>query len=404
VRPGHAITGAAIANCLGTDHGAACARAFAGGEAFSPGGGFASFPFATMLGVMPSPAGDAGAATDDDLVDCARTRLAAIALASVRQLAPAVRAASRRWGAGRVAYVFASATGGLEETERALAPDPRRPPAHAAYRYENHGIDATSAAIARHLGCAGISLAISTACSSSFKALAAGIRLIDRGLADAAVIGCADSLCRTTVFGFHSLGLLSPVATRPFSRERAGITLGEGSAYVLIERGSDATWRHALAGVAGVGGASDAFHHTSPHPEGIGGQLCMRQALDRAGVSPNDIDYVSAHGTGTQQNDAAEAAAVARVFERRVPVTATKSLTGHTLGSAGLTALVLAIESLRRHEIPATLRVAPADDALPVAVVDGPRPGRLRHVLVNAFGFGGSNASVVVSQPSARRA
>jgi 3-oxoacyl-[acyl-carrier-protein] synthase-1 len=378
-----------------------CARAFAGGEAFSPGGAFASFPFATMLGVMP---GDAGAAPAADLLDCARTRVAAIALASVRQIQPAVRAAASRWGAGRVAYVFASSTGGLEETERALAPDPRLPAPLEAYRYTNHGIDATSAAIARYLGAAGIALAISTACSSSIKALASGIRLIDRDLADAVVIGCADSLCRTTVFGFHSLGLLSPVATRPFSRERAGITLGEGSAYVLLERGNDATWPHALAAVAGVGGASDAFHHTSPRPDGIGGQLCMRQALDRAGLTPNEIDYVSAHGTGTLLNDAAEAAAVARVFERRVPVTATKSLTGHTLGSAGLTALVLAVESLRRQEIPATLGVAPPDDSLPVAVVAAPTPGRLDHVLVNAFGFGGSNASVVVSQPSARRA
>ena len=400
----HAITGAAIANCLGTDHRGVCARAFAGDDAFSPGGAFASFPFATMLGVMPSPADDAGAAGGDDLLDCVRTRLATIALASVRQLQPAVRAAASRWGAGRVAYVFASSTGGLEETERALAPDPRLPASHTEYRYENHGIDATSTAIARYLGAAGISLAVSTACSSSFKALASGIRLIDRGLADAAVIGCADSLCRTTVFGFHSLGLLSPVATRPFSRERAGITLGEGSAYVLIERGNDATWRHALAAVAGLGGASDAFHHTSPRPDGIGGQLCMRQALDRAGLLPNEIDYVSAHGTGTLLNDVAEAAAVARVFERRVPVTATKSLTGHTLGSAGLTALVLAVESLRRQAIPATLRVAPADDGLAVDVIDRLAPGRLRHVLVNAFGFGGSNASVVVSQPGARRA
>jgi 3-oxoacyl-(acyl-carrier-protein) synthase len=166
----------------------------------------------------------------------------------------------------------------------------------------------------------------------------------------------------------------------------------------------DATRRCALARVSGIGAASDAYHHTSPHPDGIGGQLCMRQALDRAGLTPNDIDHVSAHGTGTRLNDAAEAAAVTRVFERRVPLTATKSLTGHTLGSAGLTALVLAVESLRRQEIPATLRATPLDESLGVAVVDKRTPARLRHVLVNAFGFGGSNASVVVSQPGAGRA
>ena len=387
---GHAITGVALANCLGVDNGTVFERAFAGVDSFSPGSAYFDFPFETALGILPSlPPAE---------LDAAPTRLAAVALASVRQLRPTVRAAVDRWGGDRVAYVFASSTGGLEHTERALAPHPRLP-ATAAYRYADHSIDATSAAIAHDLGVTGITMALSTACSSSFKALASAMRLIDRGLADAVVVGSADSLCRTTVFGFHSLGLTAPTATQPFGRDRCGITLGEGSAYIVIEREVDATRRHAIARVAGIGAASDAFHHTSPHPEGLGGQLCMRQALDRAGMTPNEIDLVSAHGTGTKLNDAAEAAALARVFERRVPLTATKSLTGHTLGSAGLTSLVLAIESLRRQEIPATLRATPVDDALGMAVVDKLTPARLQHVLVNAFGFGGSNASVVVSQP-----
>jgi 3-oxoacyl-[acyl-carrier-protein] synthase-1 len=246
-------------------------------------------------------------------------------------------------------------------------------------------------------------ISISTACSSSFKALASAIRLIDSGLADAAVVGSADSLCRTTIFGFHSLGLLAPTATRPFARDRDGITLGEGSAYLVIERDANGSRPHAIARVSGTGAASDVFHHTSPNPDGVGPILCMRQALDRAGLTPNEIDYVSAHGTGTKLNDAAEATAVTRVFERQVPVTATKSLTGHTLGSAGLTALILALESLRREQIPASLRATPVDDKLTVAIVDKLVPARVRHVLVNAFGFGGSNASVVLSQPSARR-
>jgi 3-oxoacyl-[acyl-carrier-protein] synthase-1 len=217
------------------------------------------------------------------------------------------------------------------------------------------------------------------------------------------VVGSADSLCRTTVFGFHSLGLTGPAATRPFSRDRAGITLGEGSAYVLIERDAADTRPRALAWIAGIGAASDAFHHTSPHPEGLGGQMCMRQALERAGLMPGDMGLVSAHGTGTKLNDAAEAAAVRAVLGRRAPLTATKSLSGHTLGSAGLTALVFAIESLRRQAIPPTLRTAPLDDSLGVDVIDRRTSAGLRHVLVNAFGFGGSNASVIVSAPDARR-
>ena len=388
---GHAVTATALANCLGTESATVLERAFAGVDAFSPGSAFFGFPFATALGILPS------FELGDDQLACATTRLSSLALASVRQLRRSVRAAVERWGAHRVAYVFASSTGGLEETERWLAPDPRLASRNAGYDYAAHLIDATSPAIAGYLGIAGVTMAVSTACSSSFKALEAASRLIDHGLADAAVVGSADSLCRTTIFGFHSLGLTAPGPTQPFARDRAGITLGEGSAYVVIERASDAP---ALARIAGIGAASDAFHHTSPHPEGLGGQLCMRQALVRARLSPNEIDCVSAHGTGTRLNDAAEAMAVTRVFERRVPITATKSLTGHTLGSAGLTALVLAIESLRRQEIPATLRATPPDDSLGVSVVTERTPARLAHVMVNAFGFGGSNASVIVSRPS----
>jgi len=403
VTGGHAITAATLANCLGTDSQAVFERAFAGADGFVPASAYHEFPFATVLGIMP-PGLETDLQTEFDALEgtrpgCAPTRLAGLALASVRQIRQAVTAAIGRWGAPRVAYVFASSTGGLEETERWLAPDPRLPVATTGYRYTDHAIDAHSAAIAGSLGVRGICMAISTACSSSFKALASAARLIDAGLADAAVVGSADSLCRTTVFGFHSLGLTAPAATQPFSRDRAGITLGEGSAYVVIEREVDATRGSAIARITGMGAASDAFHHTSPHPEGTGGQLCMRQALDRAGMTPNQIDCISAHGTGTRLNDAAEAAAVTRVFERAVPVTATKSLTGHTLGSAGLTALVLAIESLRRQQIPATLRLAPLDESLGVAVVDKLTPAALQHVLVNAFGFGGSNASVIVSQP-----
>jgi 3-oxoacyl-[acyl-carrier-protein] synthase I len=411
VTRGHAITAAALANCLGTDRRTVLDRAFAGDDAFSPADAFYEFPFPTMLGILPGinawrglrvAGSQASPLGDDDAIDCVPTRLAMVALPSVRQLRPAVRAAADRWGARRVAYVFGSSTGGLDETERSLAPDPRLPLSSARYRYTDHGVDATSQAIARSLGVEGVCMAISTACSSSFHGLASALRLIDRGLADAAVVGSADSLCRTTVFGFHSLGLTAPTATRPFARDRSGITLGEGSAYVLIERDAPDTRRRALAWVAGIGAASDAFHHTSPHPEGIGGQLCIRQALDRAGVSPGDIACVSAHGTGTKLNDAAEAAAVRQVFDRRVPITATKSLTGHMLGSAGLTALVLAVESLRRQAIPATLRAAPPDDSLGVDVVDRLTATDLDHVLVNAFGFGGSSVSVVVSRPDAR--
>jgi 3-oxoacyl-[acyl-carrier-protein] synthase-1 len=324
--------------------------------------------------------------------------MARIAAASVRALAPTVHSAVARWGASRVAYVFASSTGGIEETERAMVPDARLPVLAAPYRYANHLIDATSAAIAAYLGIEGLQLAISTACSSSLKAVATATRLLAHGLADAVVVGGVDSLCRTTIFGFQSLGLLAPGPTRPFSRERAGISLGEGSAYIVIERPTAETRGTALACIAGVGVATDSYHHTTPHPEGVGPQLSMRDALACAGRSPADIGYISAHGTGTIHNDDAEAVAVRRVFERDVPLTATKSLTGHTLGAAGLTALILGVESLRRQAIPPSLGAAPVDPQLGVTVVDTATRAPLAHLLVNAFGFGGSCASVVLTE------
>lgn len=386
-----AITGMALANCLGDQSAAALAGAFAGREAFVPAEAFCALPFPAVLGVLPGLEGGAW-----DLA-CTPTRVARCAWASARQLAPAVGRAVARWGAARVAYLFASSTGGLEESERMLAPQPALPPSAPTYRYADHVVDATSATLAAALGVRGPQLALSTACSSSLKAVTAALRLLEAELCDAAVVGCADSLCRTTIFGFHSLGLLAPTATRPFSRERAGLTLGEGSGYLVLERAGAATASDALAYVTGTGAASDSHHHTSPHPEGRSAAACMRQALAGAALGPEAIDCVSAHGTGTKANDASEASAISQLFGRAVPVTATKSLTGHTLGSAGVTALILAVESLRRQQIPPTLRVEPVDEALGLPLVATPTAARLRHVLVNAFGFGGSNASAVIS-------
>ncbi len=386
-----AITATALVNCLGLDLTAAADAAFAGEARLVSADAYAALPFATALGVIAGA--DSLPASE---LACAPTRIARIAATAVRALAPAVAAAVARWGAPRVAYVFASSTGGIEETEREIVPDPRLPLLAPPYRYANHLIDATSEAIASHLGVTGVQLAISTACSSSLKAVATASRLIAQGLADAVVVGGVDSLCRTTIYGFQSLGLLAPGPTRPFSKARAGISIGEGAAYIVVERETDATRRDALARVTGIGESTDAYHHTTPHPDGVGPQRCMREALARAGRSPAEIGYVSAHGTGTSHNDAAEAVAVRRVFERDVPVTATKSLTGHTLGAAGLTALILGVESLRRQLIPPSLGVAPVDDQLGVTVVDRATRASLSHVLVNAFGFGGSCASAVL--------
>lgn len=391
----HAITGVAIANGLGTSNEDVFARAFAGEDGFRPASEFFGFPFETQLGVVDAPAGEE---RGDEFPACSETRLARVAFASAGPLGAAAAAAAGRWGQERVAYVFASSTGGLEQSERALAPHPSLVAApYGGYTYVDHSLDGTSAAFASHLGAKGPRAAVATACSSSLKALATAARFLEHGLADAAVVGSADSLCRTTIFGFHSLGLVAPTATRPFAIDRSGITLAEGSAYLILERASAETERHALGWLAGVGASSDAHHATSPHPDGVGAELAMRQATARAAIDPAHVDLVCAHATGTRMNDAVEGAVIRRVFGPDVAVTATKSLTGHTLGASGLTALVLAVEALRRQQIPPSLRADPIDPELGLRIVRTRTEARLENVLVNAFGFGGSNASAVIS-------
>lgn len=220
------------------------------------------------------------------------------------------------------------------------------------------------------LGLKGPAYTISTACSSSAKAFAAARRLIERGACDAVVTGGVDGRCRFAMNGFHALGALSEGRCRPLAPDRDGINLGEGVALFALERGREG----ADVFLAGVGESSDAYHATSPDPEGTGAEISMREALADAGLSPSDIDYVNLHGTGTRANDDMEMKAVGRVFAHAAHpprCESTKSLTGHCLGAAG------AVEA-----------------AVCCLLV---RAGKCRAALSNSFAFGGSNASVVIS-------
>ncbi|MBK9071563.1 MAG: beta-ketoacyl-[acyl-carrier-protein] synthase II [Myxococcales bacterium] len=365
-------------------------NAAAGADCFSDSSVFADLPFSAPVGAMRDLT-----ATDGVVIGGARTRVMQVALPSVIAIAPAVTRAVARWGAARVGYIFASSTGGLEQTEQALlATGEQGASPSRAGLYADHAMNATSDAIAAYWGISGYRFAVSTACSSSLKAAKSALRLIEAGLADAVVVGCADSLCRTTLMGFNSLGILSSSPTRPFSAERAGITIGEGSAYILIER--EAPRAETLCVLAGLGESADAFHPSSPDPEAKGAIASMAEAIANAGLVAGDIDYVSAHGTGTQQNDAMESLAI-RTLCPGAPVSGTKALTGHTLGAAGLTSLVLAIESLRRQTCLPTPRAMPVDESLGLTIVHQAQRRALRHVLVNSFAFGGNNCTAVIS-------
>jgi 3-oxoacyl-[acyl-carrier-protein] synthase-1 len=196
-----------------------------------------------------------------------------------------------------------------------------------------------------------------------------------------------------TLQGFHGLGVLSQVPCRPFAEGRAGINIGEGAAFQLVERDADASvW------LLGVGESSDAHHMSSPHPEGRGAAEAMSRAMEAAGVSPDAVDHLNAHGTATALNDAAEAIAIETLFGDRLPVSSTKGYTGHLLGAAAATELVFAIHAVRTGRIPATLGCEAVDPNVRIDVVRELRATRVRRALSNSFAFGGSNVSVLVGE------
>ncbi len=330
--------------------------------------------------------------------DCRNNRLALLGL---RQdgFAEAVRSAARRLTPKRVGLWLGTSTSGILETELAYR---RRDPATGAlpggFRYRGaHNTFSVAAFVQRALGLEGPAAVISSACSSSAKVFASAQRAIAAGLVDAAVVGGVDSLCLTTLYGFHSLQLVARTPCRPFDPERDGLSIGEAAAFALLERPEGRLASDAVL-LLGTGESSDAWHMSAPHPEGRGASAAMRQALEAARLKPEDIDYLNFHGTGTPSNDAAEARAVAAVLGTRLPGSSTKGATGHTLGAAGALEAVICALALRHGLMPGGVNTRTLDPALGVTYLLENRPAPLKHVMSNSFGFGGSNCSLVLGR------
>jgi 3-oxoacyl-[acyl-carrier-protein] synthase I len=337
----------------------------------------------------------------DDLFefDCRNNRLAQLALTQ-DNFTEQVGAALQSYAPQRVGVFIGTSTAGILETEIAYRQrDPQtdillHPP---RYRY-THNSYSSADFVRRYFHLSGPAATLSTACSSSAKVFATAQRMIDAGLIDAALVGGVDSLCLTTLYGFSSLQLTSSQPCRPFDIQRNGISIGEGAAFVLLEREQARTDRIVLRG---VGESSDAYHMSSPHPEGRGAQAAMRAALQRAQLNTDAIDYINLHGTATPSNDAAEGCAVAAIFGARVPVSSTKGATGHTLGAAGAVEAVIGALALTNNFIPAGVNTQTIDPALPVDYVLENREQPLRNILSNSFGFGGTNCSLILGKVSA---
>jgi len=255
-----------------------------------------------------------------------------------------------------------------------------------------------SDAVAKTLQLGGGVLSNATACASGGAAIGMAADLLRSGHVDSALAGGSDALCRLTYSGFNVLGAVDPAPCTPFGADRKGITLGEGAAYIVLERWDDAVARGAriLAELGGYGASCDAHHPTAPVEDGRGAAAAMRGALRDGGSMESEVDYINAHGTGTLLNDSAETRAILSTVGSEVPASSTKSFFGHTLGAAGGLEAVITVMALQHQLAPPTLRLySRAEDCTLDYVPLTPRPMAMKQALSNTFGFGGSNVSLL---------
>lgn len=328
-------------------------------------------------------------------------RVNAILGAALEEIRAAVDAAVSRYGAHRVAALIGSCDNGSELSLEAMRQCTNTGSFPPGYSLECQRADLPARFAASFLGLSGPVIAYSTACASSASAMASARNMLLSGLCDAAVVGGADIVSAAVALGFSALEAVSDERCRPFSRNRKGITLGEGAAVFVMTRDN-------LLGkgikLLGVGESGDAHHMTAPDPAGTGAALAMERALSCAGLQGADIDYINLHGTGTLLNDAMEGRALEKVFGSPVPASSTKSLTGHTLGAAGALELGICWMALSEMNpgktLPPQIWDGQGDEDLPVVdiVTAGRAVDRLERCMSNSFAFGGCNASLVIGK------
>lgn len=313
-----------------------------------------------------------------------------------------IEKAIAKYGLDRVGVVMATSTSGMYELEKALKTQKSNHEIEADCYYSQYEISSPSIFASQYLGVKGPSYTVSTACSSGGKALCSAKRLITGGFCDAVIVGGVDTLCDLTLNGFDSLELVASQACMPFSKNREGITIGEGAAVFLVTR--DGAWGDIE--LAGYGESSDAYHISCPEPNGFEAERAMREACAMAGIKAEQICYLNLHGTGTQLNDSMESASVSRVFGNTLPCSSTKGLTGHTLGAsgaieAGVLWLCLWLEQNGKIPLPPHVWDGEFDTNLQKLNLCGyewfASPSNGMYALMsNSFAFGGSNISLIL--------
>ena len=260
-----------------------------------------------------------------------------------------------------------------------------------------------SGAVASELGIKGVNMVIPTACAAGNYAIGYATDLIKRGKADCVICGGSDAMSRVCYTMFSRLGAMSPDLCRPFDENRHGMIVSEGAAALVLESYESAKKRNAkiYAEILGYGNSCDAYHVTAPHPEGRGIMLALRKAFEHSGVDKKDIDYISAHGTGTKANDSSESFALGKFFgedAKRIPISSIKSMMGHTMGAAAAIEAVASVLVLNNDKLPVNLNLNNQDPKIELNVVSKPTDSEGKCILSNAFAFGGNISCIVLKK------
>jgi 3-oxoacyl-[acyl-carrier-protein] synthase-1 len=387
------LTALGIVNALGADAGTVAARLFHPIE----GPWWQAGALTPRTDIVPGATLWVGAVTDPlpevpPALHNYACRNNQLALAALLQMEAPIAAAINRYGAERIAVILGTSTSGMAEGEAGLKARQRDGVWPNGFAYSQQEPGNLALFVADLLALRGPAYTVHTACSSSGKAIASAQRLIRAGLCDAAIVGGADSLCGTTLHGFFALEALSQRPLNAFSANRDGTCIGEGAALFLLEPAPGPV------GLLGAGESSDAHHISAPEPEGRGARAAMNAALQAAGLAADAVGYVNMHGTGTKLNDAMEGRAVTAIFGADMPCSATKVLTGHTLGAAAATEAAFCWMALQRGLLPPHLWDGVAADDIPPLrlAIPGEELRGPRTMLSASYAFGGSNLALLL--------
>lgn len=297
------------------------------------------------------------------------------------------------------ALISSTTVGGMDKTEEYFYKYLQS--SEYSHLFQTHDCSESSKQICDHLGLRHTNITVSTACSSSLNAIMFGVKLIRHGLAKRVIAGGADALSKFTLNGFNTLMILDKQHCRPMDASRTGLNLGEGAAYIVLESEESAKKynKGVLCEIAGYANANDAYHQTASSSDGYGPYLSMKEALEMSGLKPSQINYINAHGTGTDNNDLTEGLAIEKIFTPIIPpVSSTKQYTGHTLAAAGVVETVFSIMAIQQQILFPNLNFSQKIEELTFEPIKDLQQAQVNHVITNSFGFGGNDSSLVLSK------